>query len=112
MLEIQPYFTQSGQIPFSDWHNALRDRRAKVAIAARLYRVTQGNFGDHKPIKDGVWEMRVDVGQGYRVYYAREDKTVVLLLCGGDKRTQQTDISRACDYWKEWKQRNEKKEGK
>jgi len=110
MFEIQPYFTELGQVPFSEWFDALLDRKAKVAIAARLYRITQGNFGDCKAIQDGVWEIRVDIGPGYRAYYARDGKTVVLLLCAGDKKTQQRDIIRACDYWAEWKQRNIGKE--
>lgn len=69
-------------------------------------RVELGNFGDHKYLRDGVWELRIDVGAGYRVYYAQADLTVVLLLCGGDKRKQNEDIADACEYWREWKQAN------
>ena len=69
--------------------------------------IESGNFGDCKPLRDGVWEMRIDVGPGYRVYYAKTGLTVVLLLCGGDKRKQQSDIEKACEYWKEWQLRNE-----
>jgi len=64
-----------------------------------------GNFGDHKFCRDGVWELRIDVGHGYRVYYAIAGIQVVLLLCGGDKRTQDTDIDRACEYWQDWQRR-------
>jgi putative addiction module killer protein len=65
-----------------------------------------GNFGDHKFCRDGVWELRVDVGAGYRVYYALTGDTIVLLLCGGDKDTQSSDINRACEYWKRWQGEN------
>jgi len=106
MFEIQPYYTDDGKIPFAKWHDALRDYKARAAIDRRLFRMTQGNFGDCKPCQDGVWELRVDVGQGYRVYYARQGQAVVLLLCGGDKRTQQADIAKACDYWHDWKTRH------
>jgi len=58
-----------------------------------------GHFGDCKPCQNGVWELRIDLGPGYRVYYARAGNIIVLLLCGGDKRTQQSDIARACGYW-------------
>jgi len=63
-----------------------------------------GNFGDCKPCQNGVWELRIDVGPGYRVYYARVGKTVLLLLCGGDKRMQQADITKACMYWQRFQQ--------
>lgn len=65
-----------------------------------------GNFGDCKPCREGVWELREDFGPGYRVYCARSGKTVVLLLCGGDKRKQDADISRAVEYWKDYQRRN------
>jgi putative addiction module killer protein len=62
-----------------------------------------GNFGDHKFCREGVWEFRIDVGPGYRLYYGLAGKQTVLLLCGGDKRTQSSDIACACGYWREWK---------
>jgi len=105
MFEIQPYYTESAKVPFVEWQDALRDPIAKKAIARRLYRLAQGHFGDHKYCQDGVWELRIDLGPGYRVYYALEGKTVVLLLCAGDKRSQQADIARACDYWHDWQTR-------
>ena len=61
-----------------------------------------GNFGDHKFCREGVWELRVDVGAGYRVYYAIAGMTVVIILCGGDKGTQSSDIDRACEYWRRY----------
>jgi putative addiction module killer protein len=79
--------------------------KARIAIDRRVNRLELGNFGDHKFCRDGVWELRVDVGVGYRVYYAIADQKIVLLLCGGDKRTQDSDISAACKYWQDWQRR-------
>ena len=70
-------------------------------VRARLNRVRLGNFGDSKPVGGGVEELRIDFGPGYRVYYGREDSVGVILLCGGDKRTQARDILTAREYWKE-----------
>jgi putative addiction module killer protein len=106
MFTICTYLTKTGHDLFTSWLDALKDKKARTAIARRLIRVeTQGNFGDHKPCKDGVWEMRIDVGQGYRIYYAQSGETVILLLCGGDKSTQKKDIPAACRYWRDWQQR-------
>ena len=77
----------------------LRDQRARIAILRRLDRIVGGNFGDHVFCGDGVWELRVDIGPGYRIYYAMIDRSNVLLLCGGDKRSQQADIRRAMKLW-------------
>lgn len=71
----------------------------------RVLRMMPGNFGDHKFCHDGVWELRIDVGPGYRVYYAIADGQIILLLCGGDKRTQPKDIEYACACWHDWKER-------
>lgn len=80
---------------FQDWLKGLRDERAKGSILTRLRRVEEGNFGDHRSVGEGVSELRVDVGQGYRVYYTVRRTTVVVLLCGGSKSSQQRDIQRA-----------------
>jgi len=77
---------------FRVWLNALTDMRAKAAILDRLERAAAGNFGDHEPVRDGIFEMRVHVGPGYRVYYIRRGKEVYVVLCGGAKRTQKADI--------------------
>jgi len=106
MLELRVYTTAAAPNVFEDWLRKMRDTRARAAIIRRMARVELGNFGDHKPCREGVWEMRIDVGPGYRAYYARSGKTVILLLCGGDKRTQDSDITRACAYWREWQHRN------
>lgn len=80
---------------FSDWLGSLRDRRALARIVTRLDRLADGNFGDRKSVKDGVFELRVDYGPGYRVYLFQRGKELVILLCGGDKRTQDADIAKA-----------------
>jgi len=90
------------------WLDDLADAKAVARIIARIDRVQAGNFGDHKPIGDGVWEMRIDHGPGYRVYYALAGRRIVLLLCGGDKRKQSADIRRAIDLWKEYNRREPK----
>jgi putative addiction module killer protein len=92
---------------YIDWLQRLRDSQAKVAVVRRVTRVELGNFGDHKFCRDGVWELRIDVGPGYRVYYAVSGHRVVLLLCGGDKRTQDADIARAVGYWQDWQRRTD-----
>lgn len=80
---------------FRTWLGALRDDRAVARIAVRIRRLEQGNPGDVKSLGAGLLEMRVDYGPGYRVYYVRRGATIIVLLCGGDKRTQQRDIRRA-----------------
>lgn len=74
-------------------------------IVARVDRVKAGNFGDHKPVGGGVWELRIDYGPGYRVYYALAGRQVVLLLCGGDKRKQSSDIRTAIAMWNDYTER-------
>ncbi len=111
MYEIHHYLTPGDERDlYIDWLERLRDSTAKIAVVRRVTRIELGNFGDHKFCRDGVSELRIDVGAGYRVYYAIEGKRVVLLLCGGDKRTQKADINRACEYWQDWQRRidNEK----
>jgi putative addiction module killer protein len=80
---------------FLDWLTALRDVQARARISKRIDRVALGNFGDTKPVGDGVSELRFPFGPGYRVYYARRGDVVVILLCGGDKGSQERDIERA-----------------
>ena len=91
--------------PYLDWLQRLRDNQAKVSVIRRVARIKLGNFGDHKFCRDGVWELRIDLGPGYRVYYALSGHRVVLLLCGGDKRKQEADIAKAVTYWQDWQRR-------
>jgi putative addiction module killer protein len=108
MYEIRHYLTAAGKDPFEQWWDSLRDAKAEARIAARLARLAAGNFGDCKPLKNGVRELRIDCGPGYRVYYAMSGRTCVLLLCGGDKRNQSADIHRAVEYWNDYQQRSRK----
>jgi putative addiction module killer protein len=80
---------------FHHWLGSLNDRRAMARIVDRLKRASNGNFGDVKPAGSGVFEMRIDCGPGYRVYFFRRGKDLVILLCGGDKKTQKADIAEA-----------------
>ena len=101
--EIELY-VERGRDIFDDWLKSLRDKRAAVAIARAIHRIELGNFGDHKPCRSGVWELVIDYGAGYRVYYSIIGRRVVLLLCGGDKRTQQKDIDRAIENLNRYKE--------
>lgn len=86
---------------FADWLVDLRDRQAKARIIVRIERMQSGNFGDHKAIGEGVSEIRIDYGPGYRVYFTIRGATIVILLCGGDKGTQRVDIAKAKQLAKE-----------
>jgi putative addiction module killer protein len=107
LYRIEHYLTQDRDDLYSSWLSRLRDRQAQIAVIRRVNRIEQGNFGDHKFCRDGVWELRVDVGPGYRVYYAQAGRRIVLLLCGGDKRIQSSDIDRAVTCWRDWQRRND-----
>jgi putative addiction module killer protein len=105
MVEILRYVTASGKDVLGEWLSELPDQRARAKIAVRINRLAAGNFGDCKPLQEGVWELRIDWGPGYRVYYAMAGRTCVLLLFGGDKRKQSADIKRAIEFWKDYQQR-------
>lgn len=86
---------------FAEWHSSLKDMRGKIAIARRIERAARGNLGDVKALGDGLSELRVDVGPGYRLYFVKRGEVVIVLLAGGDKATQQADIRRARKLAKE-----------
>ncbi|MGY6710740.1 MAG: type II toxin-antitoxin system RelE/ParE family toxin [Rhizobiaceae bacterium] len=90
---------------FKHWLGRLRDRAAQARIVSRIMRLEDGLFGDAKPVGDGVGELRVDVGPGYRVYFFRAGLITVVVLAGGDKRTQRRDIATAKKRAAEWKER-------
>jgi putative addiction module killer protein len=95
---------------FETWLKKLRDLRGKARIIRRLDRLAQGNSGDVRPIGKGLSELRLDVGPGYRVYYLQDGETLILLLCGGDKSTQQKDIDKAHELAELWRG-NTRKDG-
>lgn len=102
--EIRIYQTADGSEPFSKWYQRLKDRKGKQIIRARLARLRLGNFGDCKSVGAGVWELRIPFGPGYRVYFGREGERVVILLCGGDKSSQDRDIEKAQGYWADYQE--------
>ena len=101
-FEIRRYRSAAGDEPFTRWLADLPDRQARARILARLERIEAGNFGDAKFLRDGVSELRIDWGPGYRVYFGRDGRTVIVLLCGGDKRKQDADIRKAVELWHEY----------
>lgn len=105
MIELFRYQRVDGREPVTDWLEDLRDTVAQARVRTRLRQVQAGNFGDCESVGDGVIELRVHVGAGYRIYCGQHGRTLVILLCGGDKRSQQKDIRLARQYWEEWKRR-------
>jgi putative addiction module killer protein len=105
-FKVFDYLADDGHDPFKEWIGNLQDRQARARILLRIHRMAAGNFGDCKPVAEGVWELRIDHGAGYRVYYARTGEKLVIILAGGDKRRQQADINTALEYWKNWKRKN------
>jgi putative addiction module killer protein len=104
-IELLEYVTEDGKNPFHNWINSLEDQIARARIRVRLNRIRLGNFGDCKPVGKGVSELRVDYGPGYRIYYGKSETAIVILLCGGVKKSQQKDIQLAQKYWADFKRR-------
>lgn len=105
MIEIRKYRAPDGLVPFDRFMARLKDASAKARILVQLDRLSQGLPGDWKPVGEGVCELRIFEGKGYRVYFGWQGKTRVILLCGGDKGTQDRDIKLAKAYWKEYRTR-------
>ena len=101
---IQIYRTPNGQTPFTEWLKSLQDIRTRKRIQNRVARIESGNLGDHKPVGDGVFELCLHFGPGYRIYFGEVDNTIILLLCGRNKSSQSRDIDRAKAYWQEYKE--------
>jgi len=104
-FEVRRYTSADGVDRFGEWFEALADRQAQARVRARLDRLERGLFGDFEFCGEGVWELRIDWGPGYRVYYARSGRQIILLLLGGDKRKQQADIKQAKEYWRDYQER-------
>jgi len=104
-MVIVHYLTETGKDPFQSWIDRLPDVKARVAILRRVDGLAGGNPGDHKFLRDGVRELRIDVGPGYRVYFALASGAVMLLFCGGAKGSHVADIDRAARYLADYKRR-------
>jgi len=105
MYSIQRYVDAKGNELITEWLTGLRDDKAVFRIAARLEQIRHGNFGDCKPVGNSVWELRIDIGAGYRIYYSITGKDIVLLLVGGDKRRQKQDIKKAISCLNDYNRR-------
>ena len=105
-IEIEIYQELSGKQPYLNWENGL-SRDVRAIVTARLARIRVGNFGDCKTF-DGINELRIHYGPGYRVYFGKKGRTIVILLCGGDKSTQKKDIKKAKVFWKDYLQQRRK----
>ena len=104
-IAVLHYRTVEGRFPYREWIESIADKKARAAVLARVDRLAFGAFGDWKIAGNGVFELRVHLGPGYRIYFGRKDKAVVILLCGGDKRSQKPDIKQAKRYWKDYETR-------
>jgi len=104
---LRNYTTLSGAVPIIEWLHQLKDPSTRLRIRRRLDRLELGNLGDCKPVGDGVSELRLFFGSGYRIYFAEQDDTIIILLCAGDKSSQKKDIQTAKKYWHELKERSD-----
>ena len=104
-MEIRIYSDGNDNQPFLVWLAGLKDAKARAIVQARLLRVQAGNFGDCKPLREGVQELRIDHGQGFRVYFSRQGSVLVLLLCGSSKGDQAKAIAKSVEYLNDWKLR-------
>jgi putative addiction module killer protein len=103
MIEVRRYIDSRGLCPFDKWLSGLKDRAGAARIQVRIDRLGLGLEGDWKAVGDGVRELRIPTGPGYRVYYAWDGPMLVLLLCAGDKSTQARDIGIAIDFWRDYR---------
>lgn len=103
--ELRYYQTRAGTVVFRNWLTGLVDIRTRARIRIRLDRVEEGNLGDHRGVGEGVMELRWSFGPGYRVYFAEDGPVIIVLLCGGDKRSQNRDVRAAKAYWRDYQAR-------
>lgn len=106
-MDIRLFVKEDGRSPFELWLNELRDVAARGRVFARINRLRLGNFGDAKSLGGGLHELRLDVGPGYRVYFGRKGREVVVLLSGGNKASQEKDIALARNYWRAFKEHSD-----
>lgn len=111
-VTILHYRTVEGRFPYRDWIESIGDKKVRAAVLARVDRLSFGSFGDWKVLSDGVCELRIHIGAGHRVFFGRDGQVVVILLCGGEKRSQDADIKRAKRYRKDYETRTKKRDGR
>ena len=99
--QLEIFVTKDGRTPFTEWLESLKDKTSQFRIKERLDRVSLGNLGDYKSIGEGVYELRLTIGPGYRIYFGLETDTFMILLLGGSKKGQQRDIHKSKEYWKD-----------
>jgi putative addiction module killer protein len=104
--EVEFYETADGKRPFQEWLDSLSDRQGKAKIRVRIDRVALGNLGYCRSVGSGVMELKIDFGPGYRAYFGQIGNRLVVLLCGGDKSTQEKDIKTAQEYWTDYRRRH------
>lgn len=104
MYRIRKYRCANGRVPFDEWINGIKDVNTRARLLKRLDKLQLGNPGDWNPVGNGIFELREHFSKGFRIYYGMEKRTVILLLCGGDKATQAKDIRKAKLYWQEYKE--------
>jgi putative addiction module killer protein len=107
MQRILHFTDKDGRDVFQTWLASLRDQTAKAKILVRMNRLEAGNAGDCRPVGEGVLELRIHHGPGYRVYFGKINNDVVLLLCGGDKNSQAADIRKAKIFWAEYREKHD-----
>ncbi|HEY9868909.1 MAG TPA: type II toxin-antitoxin system RelE/ParE family toxin [Candidatus Obscuribacterales bacterium] len=110
-VEVRIYQLPDGRVPYLEWLEGLKDQQARQRIQARFARIRLGNFGQTRSVGGGVHELKVDYGPGYRVYFGRDGQHIVILLCGGDKGTQDEDITKARTYWENYKRERKNADG-
>jgi len=107
VIEVFRYPRADGREPVTEWLLSLRDKQVQARVRLRIKRLEAGLFGDCEPVGEGVMELREHIGAGCRVYFGRHGRTIVILLCGGSKKSQAADIRAAKDYWNDWKRRQQ-----
>ncbi len=103
---VDYYRTPAGKEPAHEWLSSIKDKLTQAILYKRIRQAGLGHFGNTRNVGEGVWELKINYGPGYRVYYGIHGDELILILMGGSKRTQTGDIKKACAYWIEWKERN------
>jgi len=107
--QVSIYLDKDGNAPFSQWINSLADVKGRAKIRERIARIRLGNMGDCESVGEGISELRIHFGPGYRIYFGQEGIRIVVLITGGSKRTQKKDIRMAKVLWKDYKERENEK---